>query len=81
MHFDAVVSEGVSKFKGVRMPGESSDRVPGPKAYTCTYRELGVTNSNTMYSVIRKCEQSQIYMYRELRVTNGNTMYSRIRKS
>ena len=38
MHFDAVVSEGVSKFKDVRMPGESSDRATGPKTYT--YREL-----------------------------------------
>ena len=58
MHFDVVVSEVLSKFKGVRMPGESSDRAPGPRSYT--YRELRVTNSNTMYSRIIKCEPSQI---------------------
>ena len=73
MHFDAVISEGVSKFKGVRMPGESSNRAPGPKAYSdiqtyrvkehihvhlYRYRDIRVKNSNTMYSRIRKCEQS-----------------------
>ena len=73
MHFDAVVSEGISKFKGVRMPGEGSNRAPGPKAYSdiqtyrvkehihlYRYRDIRVKNSNTMYSRIRKCEQSQI---------------------